>query len=538
MRSADLWYPLAALGPERGARLELALGGATIDEVERCLADLEASVTDEAGRAALLAGRFSLGQRAGAARIDEVARAAQQAFLRLGDARAAAFLEVELVAGLIADKTLLPEAGRMLDAVQVAGGDLALGAAVSRVRGAVARARADLRGSLLHLERARALAEASGHSREIIRTANTLGTSYAALGVASLARDALEQARELAELQGHRQSAAIAAGQLAVLALDAERPALAIRHLEVQRAICERIGDLHGLARSLSLLVEAHASAHDLARAQRSAEACRGLYARAPSQWTRLQAVMATVYEAECALASGDEGRAAELLRSCQDERASEAPLFRVAHARDAFVQLWALLRGESAGAVEAIEAAFASLRRSPRPTWVEKALLLAVEAARRHGLGGLAAPLVLRASSLIELRAAAASGALPTLRTLAPEAAVGRAMVFGRDLVFRARLALGPLRPFQAEVFEIEADDPDEALACFEVAGRPGELPDDLLAQALSPALLRVSVARATHETRARLRENRSLKVVERGLCRVQVSADPASLLGLHVAE
>jgi hypothetical protein len=483
--SADLWHPLRGLGPEASVEVDRALGSRPIAEVEALLDVIERR-GDRGATASLLAARFSLAQRAGEGgpRVDALAAQAAAAFRAAGDERAASFLEVERAAVLAADKTALDGAARLLDALVVPTSDPALAAAILRVRGAVQRSRADLRGSLLHLERARELAEASGNVREIIRAQNTLGTSYAALGVAALARDALERARELAELEGHRQSASIAAGQLAVLALDAGRPSLAIRHLELQRSLCERLGDAHGLARSLSLLVEANYEAHDVARARAYAEQSRDLYARSPWPWARLQAVMATIYEAEGALAAGDDARAQELLRSCDPERHSDAPALRVARARGSFVQVWALLRGAPLRGDRALEnalgAAFASLRHSPRPTWVERLLLLGVEVAQAHGRPDLVPALAVRAASLIELRGAASSGALTMLRQLAPEEAVSRAMILGRDLVLRARLALAPLGPFEAALVEIETDgDPasvDRALACFSPAGEPAD--------------------------------------------------------------
>jgi hypothetical protein len=545
VRSADLWPPLAPLGPETAAALERSLGGAPLPEVERLLSGVERDPS--AHRAAALAARFALALRSGGAAedLDAQGLAAQDAFARLDAPREAAFLQVERAAALLSDKALLPRAGRLLDEIVVPADDLALQAAQARVRGAVARARADLRGSLLHLEQARTLADASGHPREIIRTFNTLGTSYAALGVASLAREALERARELAELAGQRQSAAIAAGQLAILALDADHPGLAARHLELQRVVCERLGDLHGQARSLSLLVEAHGCAHELARARAAADACRDLYSRAPSPWTRMQAALATLYEAELALASGDEERSRELLASCLEERESDAPTFRVVRARGALALLWGGLRADRPPPdLDAFfHDAFARLARSPRPTWVERALALAIELARRAGRGDLVPSLALRSAALVELRAAAASGALVSLRDLAPASAVTRAMALGRELALRARLALGPLGPFQAEWIELTTDgDPlalDAALAAFEHPGRPGELSDGLLACSDGRDLLRLSTTDHALADRAceALRSAPFLRSLHRSSGRVRVEADPSSLLSLRCA-
>ncbi|RYE94897.1 MAG: hypothetical protein EOO75_00735 [Myxococcales bacterium] len=328
---------------------------------------------------------------------------------------------------------------------------------------------------------------------------NTLGTSYAALGVASLARDALEQARELAEVTGQRQSAAIASGQLGVLALDGGRPALAVRHLALQLGTAGRLGDEAGQARALSLLVEAYGLSHDLARAASSAAACRELYARSPSPWTRLQAALASLYEAELVLAGGDERSAVELLRSCQAEREGEAASLRVVRARGALVLLGALgsageplvaelgasLPGPHVPLEDALATVLSRLLRSPRPTWVERALGLALATARLRGRPDLVEPLGLRAASLMELRAAASSGSLLHLRALAPGAAVARAMTLGRELVLRARRALAPLGAFEAELIEARGDEAalDRALGAFDDPSRPGELPDALQA-------------------------------------------------------
>ncbi|MCS6901359.1 MAG: hypothetical protein RMJ98_17075 [Myxococcales bacterium] len=538
---ANLWPPLVPLGPS-AATVERALGSAPYAEVEGLLNSL--TPTNPLASAALDAARFALALRSGRppADLDPLGLSSQEAFARLGAPREAAFLQVERAAALVSDKALLPRADALLDAVQVSADDLPLAAGLARVRGAVARARADLRGSLLHLERARVLSDISGHPREILRTSNTLGTSYAALGVASLARASLEHSRELAELTGQRQSAAIAAGQLAVLALDADQPRLAIRHLELQRAVCERLGDLHGQARSLSLLVEAHGCAHELAQARAAADACRNLYVRAPSPWTRLQAALATLYEAELALASGDNGRSQELLASCQEERESHAPTFRVVRARGALAILWGFLRDEGPPVPleDALHHAFARLSRSPRPTWVERALALSLELARRAGRSDLVTPLALRSAALVELRAAAASGALVSLRTLAPDAAVARAMTLGRELVLRARLALGPLVPFEAERIEVTTDgDPtslDRVLAAFDAPDRPGELADDLLATCDHHTSLSLVARDPLLADRAcdTLTSASFVREIHRTREQVQVLAEPGTLLRL----
>ena len=132
----------------------------------------------------------------------------------------------------------LDEAASLADALPLPAESPALAAAVLRTRGAVARAR----GGLAHVTSPFSNAPAVSPKRRARRarswrTLNTLGTSYASLGAGELARDALERARELAELAGHHASAAIAAGQLAVLALDAGRAPLAVRQLQAQRSL-------------------------------------------------------------------------------------------------------------------------------------------------------------------------------------------------------------------------------------------------------------------------------------------------------------
>lgn len=483
MRTADLWPPLQPFGAEVGQRIERALGGAPPAEIERLLTGVD---LDPLQQAAAGAARFALALRSGGlpTDVDQIGRKSQEGFACLGEARSVAFLQAERAVGLLSDKALASDAARLLDDIRVDPDDFALQAAVDRGRGAVARSQADLRGSLLHLERARILADRSGHPREIVRTLNTLGTSYAALGISSLARESLERARELAELAGQHQSAAIAAGQLATLAFETENYQLAARHLKLQKWMSELLGDLHGQARSSSLLVEAYGALHELTHAYASAEDCRKLYERAPSPWTRMQAAMATLYEAELALACGEEERADELLASCQEERESLSPTFRVVRARGALAQLWKILRTPhlQKQLASRIEDAFLRLARSPRPIWVERALGLAIDIAQASGQRDLVATFALRRASLIELRAAAASGALLSLRELAPEAAISRAMSLGQELVFQARLALGPLSPFEAEWIEIHGCPLEDVLPALSIFGLPGELPDALL--------------------------------------------------------
>jgi hypothetical protein len=537
VREAELWPPLAPLGAA-AAPLERALGGAPVHQVEALIPQ----PADARAAAAVAAARFALALRIGdrAAEIDALGMAAQRAFLAAEAPREAAFVQVERAAALLSDKTRLPEAAHLLDTLPSSADDRALDAAAARVRGAIARARADLRGSLLHLERARELAEASGHPREILRTLNTLGTSYAALGVASLAREALERARELAELAGQRQSAAIAAGQLATLALDAGNPALAARHLQLQRSVSEQLGDLHGQARALSLLVEAHGEAHQLALAALAASEARALHAAAPSPWTRLQAALASLYEAELALAGGDLERAAELLASCHEERTSDAPPFRILRARSSLALLWQALRDPPPLPLDAfLSSALAPLMGSPRPMWVEKAMKLSLELAKQAGRTELIPLLAQRLGSLIELRAAASSGALVVLRASAPEAAIGRAMALGRELILRARLALGPIGEFHTSWVEVEVAEEgaiDAALAAFEAPGRPGELPPGLLAWTDGYRQLRVAAApEQVAPGLARLEGQGGLRGLRQGEGAVRVEASAQGQLWLR---
>jgi tetratricopeptide (TPR) repeat protein len=460
----DPWSPLSSLGPVSAAAVDRALSSGTVDEVVALLTPLAPSP-------GLAVAKFLLLQRRGDDPVgaDAAARAAIDAL----SGRDALLVTVEHASVLAASKARLGDARAIARSLPTPADDPALSAAVLRVRGAIARADGDLGASLLALESARTLARDAADVREIIRAENTLGASYAALGVAALARDALESALELAEITGQKQSAAIARGQLAVLSLDADDARLAARNLEAQRAIATRLGDVHGLARSLSLLVEAYAACHEPGLARDAAEQSRALYGRAPTAWTRLSAVLATIYQAEAALAAGDAPSADELLATTTAERASDDPALRVAHARDAFVRL--LSAPPTIADPDAfLTSSLAPLRRSPRPTWVLRALLLALRLASSRGWN--VTPLALRAAAVLEARGAASSRALLTLRAEAPDAAVRRAMALGRDLVFEARLALGPLSPFEAHVLQIDGHDIDAVLSAL------GDPPDDLL--------------------------------------------------------
>ena len=524
------WPPLAGLGPD-ALRVDEALATASVPEVEALLATLP-------DVPALAAARFALLQRRGDSpdEADAAARVAIAALEAAGNARSALLVAVEHASVLAASKSRLADARAIASALPTPADDAALSAAVLRVRGAIARADGDLGGSLLALEAARARARDAADPREIVRAENTLGSSYAALGVDALARDALESARELAELTRQRQSAGVAAGQLAVLALDADDPKTAARHLETQRAIAVRLGDVHGLARSLSLLVEAYAACHEPGRARDAAHAARDLYARSPTAWTRLQAVLATIYEAEAALAAGDRPRADELLASTAIERASSEPALRVARARETFVRLWTLASERASDPRAAIEAALSPLRTSPRPTWVLRALVLALRAAETSGWTAGAPLLALRAAAVLEARGAASSRALVTLRALAPDAAVRRAMALGRDLVLRGRLALGPFGPFDAHVLSLELDGEDGAFDA--VLASLGEPPDDLLVGFEGPLRAHIvsNDADALERAETFARGAAAVRACTRRPCRAEITHVPSAGLDLVI--
>ncbi len=472
------WPPLRGLGAE-AAEVDLALASETVAEARARLDALGRRAAPGGAANALLAARAALAIRSAddPERAEALALEAREAFRAAGQGAEAAWVDVERVALIGARRERAAEAEALAASLPLPEGDPALAAATLRARGALARARADLGASLPLLERARELAREAGDVRESVRALNTLGTSYASLGVADAAREALEEARELAEASRQLQSAALASGQLAVLALDEGRPRVALRHLEAQRVWSERLGDVHGLARALALSAEAQGEAREPEAARRSAEASRSLYAAHPTPWTRLQAVMATLVEAEQALASGDDERAEALLASCERERQSDEPAWRLARARGAFAELWLALRDGGDPAAR-VAAAFASLERSPRPAWVEKAAALASRVAARHRAPDLAAALALRSVWVGASRRVAMAPGLGALRARFPALALGRAMACGRDLVVRSRLALGPLAPFEAHAVVAGGEGPglEAVFRVFtETAGGPG---------------------------------------------------------------
>ncbi len=457
----EIWSPLSGLGAD-ASLAQGSLDGGRPEELDALLARLP----DSPSRDALA---FAAAARAGARpdEIDALGRRAAAALSEAGDARAARLLEVErLSAAAAARRDVDAEIDALLPTE-----DAELGAATLRLRGAVARARADLGASLGWLEQARDLAEVSRSTRELVRTKNTLGTSYASLGVASLARVELEEARELAELAGLRQSAAVAAGQLAVLAMDGDRPREAARHLLAQLDAAVALGDVHGQARAHALLVEALARCHSPDEAARHAAAARALFESSPSAWTALQARLATVCEAEAAFHAGDHGLGRLRLTAVGPAREDDD---RLLTARRAMARLAA--RGPDDAAE--IGGDLAGLRASPRPVWVERALSQASSLARRAGDDGLAATYAVRAACVLEARGAAAAPSLVGLRRTAPREATLRAAAIGRDLVLTARLALAPTAPFSASALLVEGDDalPEAARALS------ARHPDDLL--------------------------------------------------------
>jgi hypothetical protein len=454
----ECWPPLQPLG-ELGNQLDQALASQPLAEVEQQLVHLEQSVSTPTEQASLLAAKFAVQQRL-ASNLEQAELLAIQASTALrvqGLLREASFLDVERATLLSTNKQRLPEALQLALSLPVSVDDLSLSAAVLRARGAVHRARADLRASLLSLEQSRVYAERCGNARESLRTCNTLGTSYVVLGVAELAREALEHAREIAEVQGHRISAAIASGQLAVLAVDLHQPELAIRHLETQRLICEQMADHHGLARALSLLVEAYGLRLCPESMQNAAALSRDLYTRVPTRWTRLQAIMATLYEAESAWLNNDHVQAKILMDSCQEELSSPEPGMRLIQARASWLNLLAWQHDPQGPLCAVIERCFEGLRRSPRPTWVERLLDHATHVAQAHQQTDLAFQLGLRSCLLKEARSFAVSGGLAHLRDVEPELAVTRAMARGRDLMLRVQLALAPLDQINATLFHLE---------------------------------------------------------------------------------
>ncbi|HEU4413102.1 MAG TPA: hypothetical protein VFS43_48115 [Polyangiaceae bacterium] len=476
MARGEPWRPLRGLGSEALA-IDRSLASETVAEACARLDALERRGGGRGAANALLAARAALAIRSAddPERAEALALAAGEAFRAAGQGAEAAWVDVERVAIVGARRARAAEAEALAASLPLPDDDPALAAAVLRARGALARARADLGASLPLLERARELARLSGDVRESVRALNTLGTSYASLGVADAAREPLEEARELAEASRQLQSAALASGQLAVLALDEGRPKAALRHLEAQRGWSERLGDVHGLARALALSAEAYGEARDAEAARRAAEASRALYAAHPTPWTRLQAVMATLVEAEQALASADDERAEALLASCEGERASDEPAWRLARARGAFAELWLALR-DGGDVAARVRAAFASLEHSPRPAWVERAAALASHVASRHGLPALAASLALRSVWVGASRRVAMAPGLAALRQRFPALALGRVMACGRDLVVRSRLALGPLGPFAAHVVVAgaEGEGLDAVLRIFEETKGP----------------------------------------------------------------
>lgn len=509
-----VWAPLVGLA-HAAATAEDMLDSANLAELDALLSQLEPS----ASRDALV---FAVEARRGAdpASVDELGRRAVAALRDSGDARAAALLDVERLAVAFGARL---DVDASASALSFDASDPELGAATLRLHGSIARGRADLGASLAHLEASRRLAESTGSARELVRTKNTLGTSYASLGLTSLARLELEEARELAEVAGMRQSSAVASGQLAVLAMDVGRPREAVRHLFAQLDVARSLSDTHAAARAHALLVEALSACHEPSEAREHADAARALYEASPTPWTALQAKMATAYEAEAAYLSGDRGRGDLALASLGPSQATEDRLVR---ARRTLVRLAARATGDAEGLADDL----APLRASPRPVWVERALFRATEIAKAAGDPSLVTTLAVRAACVLEARSAAGATSLIALRRLAEADAIARAMAIGRDLVLVARLALAPLEPFRAHVLFVTGDTPLVDAATV----MTGAHPEDLLIAQRGPTEAVVvttdpDAAARFHERLGGRREERTVSVRASALVGLSLVLDPS---------
>lgn len=445
---APRWAPLALLDAD-ASEVERALGSESIAEVEARLERLAQAPPDTPRRAlGVRCARLALTLRGGAivdgAPLDDLRRDLQRA----GETLFADFILVEQAALLPARVGLARLADLSPEALEASP---ALAAAALRLEGSFARATGDLRASLALLQRSVHVARRAGELRELVRSQNTLGTSLASLGLTGPARAVLLPALELASVLGERQSIAIAEGQLAVLALDEGDGPRAVRALGRQAQIARELGDVHGQARALSLLVEAHGLRSNLDDAKTCADEARALHRREGLAWTARQAVFATLYEAEIAFAHGRHARGDQLLADARGaEEAPAGPL----RARLALVALVRAAATNEALSADAIAAFASELRLSPRPSWVERALSIAAKLAsdprHRHALA-------LRAAMLAEARAAC--GVPSTLLAATDESlALDRVMARARDLVGLARLTLAPLDAWEARLTYIEA--------------------------------------------------------------------------------
>lgn len=452
------WSPHAGLGP-LVAGFEDALSAGRFD-------DAEARLSGAAETSGLLAARYSLAAARGAApaQVEPLADAAVAALRAEGHGEAATLVLADAAAVLASGRG----GTRRADALVVdPGASPRVRAAVLRAKGVAARVGADLGTAIHALEASLSAADESGDVREVLRSKNALGTAYASLGVTVVARLLLVEARELAEVSGEAQSLAIAHGQLAVLEMDAGRHDRAVAHLAVSLDLSRRAGDVHGEARALALLAEARAVRGDVAGARAAAHSAREVHRVAPTPWTRLSAVLATLSEVEDARLAGDEIHAAALLADLGPDLEGDDDAHRVVRAKLAFTVLAdpALPDGERFARARVL------LARSPRPVWVERALSFA---AGRAG-GPTRRRLLERVALVMDARALAASPSLVRLRAADPELARDRARVLGRSLLLAARTALLPTGAYDA--FAGEVADLDRGLSTAF-----GPIPDDLV--------------------------------------------------------
>ncbi len=452
------WAPHAGLG-SIGAQFEALLSAGRLDAAA-------AALDGAADTPALWAARYSLAAARGDApeTVSALADAAARGLLDEGAVESAALVSADAAAVLASGRGGTARAKALPSSE---GASPRLRAALLRAKGIAARVEADVGGALHALEDALAAAETSGDPRELLRSKNALGTLYAALGIEGLARTLLVEARELAEVAGETQSLAIAHGQLASLALDEGRVELALVHLTVTAGLARSAGDVHGEARALALLTEAHGARGDAAEARATAAATRTLYAARPTPWTRMSAVLATLSEALDARLAGDEPFAAARLRDIEAHLDDELRSDRVIAARLGGLALV----DPTAPEEDRFDRARTMLARSPRPAWVERALTVAALRAK----GDVRARLLERTASLMDARALLASRSIAWLRRSDAARARDRARTLGRGLVLAARAALLPLTPFAA--FAAGADDLDDALSSAR-----GVIPDDLV--------------------------------------------------------
>lgn len=481
----DCWPPLLALG-EHALDVSRALAKDPVVEVEARLTALEAEA-DPRLSVGLSSARYALALRVGLPTAKQDPDAIRCAFLAAGDPVAACFVLVEqaLALGPVAGSALLRDI-----APSVLGRSLLLAAAVARAEGSLARSSGDLRASLAFLGRSVDLAEASGSARELVRSRNTLGTTYASLGLATSARGELVPALELASAIGEAQSAAVAEGQLAALALEEGNASRAVRSLSRQAATARHLGDVHALARALSLQVEAHGALSNLEEVKTCADEARSLARIHGDPWTRRQALFATLYEAEVALAHGRLERGSALLDDVHGEGATfEGPV----RARLALSFLWRRERLALPLSAEDFEELAVALRASPRPAWVERALLLA---SRQAASPAHRMALALRATLVRECREACRA-TLSGIATVDREASLDRAIARGRDLLSVTRLALAPLLPWETPLTFVEAGSPRDLDRLIGVVlGRAASAGiEDLLVSAQGP--LRAAFAR-----------------------------------------